>query len=121
MTVSDEVTSTDRPDEPDWVDELRSWLAASWDPDLSVGDWWERLGAAGWSAPLLPVDAYGRGMNRADAMLAAKVIADFGALGAPIGMGIGLVAPTIITHGTREQIDRYLPDIVAGRKWWCQL
>ena len=76
---------------------------------------------SGWSAPLLPADAYGRGMNRADAMAAARIIRDHGALGAPVGMGIGLVAPTIITHGTREQIDRFLPDIVTGKKWWCQL
>ena len=105
----------------DWDDELRSFLAESWDPDLTVGEWWERLGMSGWSAPLLPADAYGRGMNRADAMVAARIIRDFGALGAPVGMGTGLVAPTIITHGTREQIDRFLPDIVTGKKWWCQL
>ena len=105
----------------DWADELRSWLEESWDPDLTVGEWWERLGMSGWSAPLLPADAYGRGLNRADAMAAARIIRDFGALGAPVGMGIGLVAPTIVTHGTREQIDRFLPDIVTGKKWWCQL
>jgi alkylation response protein AidB-like acyl-CoA dehydrogenase len=105
----------------DWTDELRGWLEDSWDPDLTVGEWWERLGMSGWSAPLLPADAYGRGMNRADAIAAARMIRDFGALGAPVGMGIGLVAPTIVTHGTREQVDRFLPDIVSGKKWWCQL
>ena len=104
-----------------WVDDLHSFLEDNWDPDLTVGDWWERLGAAGWSAPLLPADAYGRGLNRADAMLAARMISEFGALGAPVGMGTSLVAPTIVTHGSRVQIDRYLPDIVSGRVWWCQL
>ena len=120
MTVTDEPTAMPTAS-PDWVDELRSFLHDNWDPSLTVGEWWDLLGMAGWSAPLLPGDAYGRGMNRADAMLAGRIIADFGALGAPMGMGIGLVAPTINTHGTREQIDRYLPDIVTGRKWWCQL
>jgi len=105
----------------DWAEELRAWLAESWDPDLTVGEWWERLGTSGWSAPLLPADAYGRGLNRADAMVAARIIRDHGALGAPLGMGVGLVAPTIIAHGTREQIDRFLPDIVTGKTWWCQL
>ena len=77
---------------------------------------------SGWSAPLLPADAYGRGLEprRCDGA-SARMIREHGALGAPIGMGIGLVAPTIVTHGTREQIDRYLPDIVTGKKWWCQL
>ena len=76
---------------------------------------------AGWAAPLLPTDAYGRGLNRADAVAVARAIADFGALGAPFGMGIGLVAPTLVSHGTPEQVGRYLPDIVTGRVWWCQL
>ena len=40
---------------------------------------------------------------------------------APMGMGIGLVSPTIATHGTREQIERYIPDAVTGRLSWCQL
>jgi alkylation response protein AidB-like acyl-CoA dehydrogenase len=119
MTITDDHTTSTS--SADWEVELREWLDRNWDPDLTVGEWWERLGRSGWSAPLLPVDAYGRGMNRADAMRAAQVISDHGALGAPIGMGIGLVAPTILAHGTRAQVDEYLPDIVTGKKWWCQL
>ena len=42
---------------PDWADELQSWLAENWEPDLTVGEWWDRLGMSGWSAPLLPADA----------------------------------------------------------------
>jgi len=121
MTMTGPTTDGYRAVPPDWEDELRSWLEESWDPELTVGEWWERLGMSGWAAPLLPADAYGRGMNRADAMVAARIIRDHGALGAPVGMGIGMVAPTIITHGTQEQIDRFLPEIVTGRKWWCQL
>src|SRR4029079_5876232 len=120
MALTDAPAATDG-SEATWTDDLRSFLDDNWDPDLTVGDWWERLGAAGWSAPLLPADSYGRGLNRADAMLAARMIGDFGALGAPVGMGTSLVAPTIVTHGSRVQIDRYLPDIVSGRVWWCQL
>lgn len=48
-------------------------------------------------------------------------IADFGALGAPGGLGLLLAAPTIATHGTQEQIDLYVRDIVTGQKGWCQL
>lgn len=103
------------------IDELVAWLEENWDPDLTVGQWWERLGLSGWAAPMLPLDSYGRGLNRADAMRGAKTISDFGALGAPVGMGIGLVSPTIVTHGTREQIDLYVREAVTGQKGWCQL
>jgi alkylation response protein AidB-like acyl-CoA dehydrogenase len=105
----------------DLLSELRAWLGQNWDPDLTVGDWWERLGTAGWSAPGLPENAFGRGMARSDSVLVAREIAKFGALGAPAGLGLLLAAPTIATHGTQEQIDRYVRDIVTGQKAWCQL
>ncbi len=103
------------------LSDLRAWLKQNWDPDLTVGDWWERLGMAGWSAPGLPIDAYGKAVARADAVLVANEIATFGALGAPAGLGLLLAAPTIAAHGTQQQIDRYVRDIVTGRKAWCQL
>jgi len=103
------------------VDELRSWLEENWDPDLTVGEWWQRLGLAGWSAPSLPANAYGRGLSRNDAVRVQGEIGGFGALGAPGGLGLLLAAPTIATHGSQEQIDLYVRDIVTGRKAWCQL
>jgi alkylation response protein AidB-like acyl-CoA dehydrogenase len=103
------------------LDELQQWLADNWDPDLTVGEWWERLGMAGWSNPLLPADSYGRGLSRGDGLRVSRAIAAHGALGPPQGLGLMLAAPTIATHGTREQIDRFLPDIVTGRIAWCQL
>jgi alkylation response protein AidB-like acyl-CoA dehydrogenase len=105
----------------DVVGELRVWLDANWDPDLTVGEWWERLGIAGWSAPSLPEHGFGRGLSRNDAVRVAETIAEHGALAAPGGLGLLLAAPTIATHGTQEQIDRYVGDIVTGRKAWCQL
>lgn len=105
----------------DVIAELKAWLEQNWDPDITVGEWWERLGLAGWSAPLLPENAYGRGLQRADAVRVQQTIAEFGALGAPGGLGLLLAAPTIATHGTQEQIDTYVKDIVTGRQAWCQL
>ena len=81
------------------MDELQGWLEESWDPDLTVGEWWERLGMSGWAAPLLPADCYGRGLSRGDALAAQQTITKFGALGAPMGLGLMLAAPTIATHG----------------------
>src|SRR4051794_15763071 len=37
----------------------------------------------------------------------------------PIGYGMG--APTIITHGSEQQKDRYLRPLFTGEEVWCQL
>ena len=47
--------------------ELGTWLDDNWDPDLTVGEWWERLGASGWAAPHWPVEAFGLGLSSAEA------------------------------------------------------
>jgi alkylation response protein AidB-like acyl-CoA dehydrogenase len=117
--VTDTAIETTRTDE--LLNELRSWLDSNWDPDLSVAEWWERMGLAGWAAPGLPLNAYGKAMARSDVVLVQQEIANFGALGAPAGLGLLLAAPTIATHGTQEQIDLYVRDIVTGQKAWCQL
>jgi len=101
--------------------ELKDWLNENWDPDLTVGQWWERLGDAGWSAPALPEDCFGRGLSREDSNRVQRTIAEFGALGAPGGLGLMLAAPTIATHGDEDQRRRYVGDIVTGRAAWCQL
>jgi alkylation response protein AidB-like acyl-CoA dehydrogenase len=103
------------------IDELTSFLEDQWDPDLTVGEWWERLGTSGWAAPSWPVEWFGKGLSRDDTVRAQRTIAEFGALGAPGGLGLLLAGPTIVAHGTDEQKARYLRDIVTGRAAWCQL
>ncbi|MEZ5139601.1 MAG: acyl-CoA dehydrogenase family protein [Acidimicrobiales bacterium] len=103
------------------LDELQAWLEDNWDADLTVAQWWERLGLAGWAAPTLPTNAYGRGVARSVGVRIQKAIAEFGALGAPSGLGLLLAAPTIADHGTQEQIDTFVRDIVTGQRAWCQL
>ncbi|MGH9229439.1 MAG: acyl-CoA dehydrogenase family protein [Acidimicrobiales bacterium] len=106
---------------PDIVAEVKDWLADNWDADLSVGEWWERLGTSGWGVPTWPTDWFGRELSRDDGNRAQQAIADFGAVPAPGGLGLMLAGPTILVHGSDEQKQRYLRDIVTGRKGWCQL
>jgi alkylation response protein AidB-like acyl-CoA dehydrogenase len=120
-TAENRTGSAGGPGDDPVIDELRAWLQDNWDPDLTVGDWWGRLGLAGWAAPYLPANAYGRDLSRADAVRVEQEIASFGALGAPAGLGLLLAAPTIATHGTQAQIDRYVKGIVTGQDSWCQL
>jgi alkylation response protein AidB-like acyl-CoA dehydrogenase len=103
------------------IDELHAWLEKNWDPDLTVAEWWERLGMAGWAAPTWPVEWYGKAVSRDDANHISREIAAFGAIGPPSGLGLLLAGPTIVAHGTDAQREALLPDIVTGRKAWCQL
>jgi alkylation response protein AidB-like acyl-CoA dehydrogenase len=105
----------------DAVTAAKTWLADNWDPDLTVGEWWERLGTAGWSAPGLPEGKYGHGLSRSEVVDVQNVISEAGALGPPGGLGLLLAAPTIATHGTDEQVERYVRPIVTGQHSWCQL
>jgi alkylation response protein AidB-like acyl-CoA dehydrogenase len=105
----------------DVVAEVKAWLSDNWDPDLTVAEWWERMGMSGWAAPTWPVEAYGKGLTRAEGVLVQRAVREFGALGAPGGLGLLLAGPTIYTHGTDEQKERYLRDIVTGQRAWCQL
>jgi len=105
----------------DLIAELDAWLDDNWDPDLTVAAWWERLGLAGWAAPSLPTNAYGKGVARNEANAISQRLAERGALPAPAGLGMLLAAPTIAVHGTPEQIERYVKPIVTGAQAWCQL
>ncbi|HLX87498.1 MAG TPA: acyl-CoA dehydrogenase family protein [Acidimicrobiales bacterium] len=105
----------------DVAGEVKAWLSEQWDPDLTVGEWWERLGTSGWAAPTLPESSYGRGLSREEAVRVQQAIVEFGALGAPGGLGLLLAAPTIATHGDTDQQERYIRAIVTGQAAWCQL
>ena len=87
---------------------VTAWLEQSWDPDLTVAEWWDRLGRSGWATPTWPVEWYGRGLSRAEGVRVQQAIAAFGALGAPGGLGTLLAGPTVTVHGTDEQ-KRALP------------
>ncbi len=103
------------------IDELRAWLEQNWDPELTVAEWWERLGLSGWAAPMWPIEWYGKGVARDEANQIGQEIQRFGAIGPPSGLGLLLAGPTIVVHGTDEQRRALLPDIVTGRQAWCQL
>ncbi len=119
MSVTEAIADSATPTDP--IAEVRAWLQENWDPALTISEWWERLGTSGWAAPNLPTNAFGKGLSRADAVAVGREIAAFGAVGAPGGLGLMLAAPTIATHGSQEQIDHYVRDIVTGQKAWCQL
>ena len=103
------------------AEEVNAWLAEHWDPALSVEEWWHRVGQAGWSAAHLPVEQGGRGLPRSADRKVRALFAAHGALRPPGGLGLLMAAPTILSHGTPDQIQRHVPAILEGRFNWCQL
>jgi alkylation response protein AidB-like acyl-CoA dehydrogenase len=101
--------------------QVRAFLEAEWDPEITLGDWWERLARSGWAVPTWPADRYGKGLPRDLARVVGDEIRSFGAVGPPSGLGILLAGPTILSHGTQEQIERLVWPIVTGQAGWCQL
>jgi len=102
-------------------DEVRSWLANNWDPDLTVAEWWDRLCDSGWAMPTWPQEWFGKGLPRELAGVVSAELRAAGAIGPPSGLGTLLAGPTILVHGTDEQRARYLRPILNGQEAWCQL
>ncbi len=111
---------TERPHGELWA-EVQDWLTASWDPGLTVDAWWKEVAAAGWTAPHLAPEQGGRGLGRRSQVVVRSAFAKFGALLPPGGLGLLMAAPTILTQGTQDQIDRLVPPILEGQVNWCQL
>jgi alkylation response protein AidB-like acyl-CoA dehydrogenase len=102
-------------------DEVTRWLDDNWNPDLTVDEWWKVVAAAGWTAPHFAPDQGGRGLGRRAQGVVRAAFHRYGALRPPGGLGLLMAAPTILTQGTPEQIERHVPPILAGRVGWCQL
>ncbi|MGV0719949.1 acyl-CoA dehydrogenase family protein [Mycolicibacterium elephantis] len=99
----------------------RSWFERNWDPDLTTGQWWQRLAESGWGLPRWPREWYGRSYSASEARAVDEERVAAGALGPPAGLGVALAAPTILAHGTTQQKERYLWPIATGEHAWCQL
>ena len=100
---------------------VRSFLEESWDPDLALAEWRDRLADSGWGVPTWPRDRLGLAVP---APLAPIVTAEFervGAVGAATGAGMSLAAPTLLAHASEEVAGRFLRRIVTGADKWCQL
>lgn len=101
--------------------EVKAWLAENWNPDLTVGEWWDVLARSGYAAPTFPEDAWGKGWTRDLAMIVNECITEHGAIGPPAGLGYLLAAPTIVAHGNERQKQTDLLNILNGQDAWCQL
>ncbi|WP_323763980.1 acyl-CoA dehydrogenase [Marinovum sp.] len=117
--------------------EVRDWLAShltgrfepiidrghagDGDSEVNLRKAWEReLAQGGWTGLGLPKQVGGRGLSVADQVAFHEEYARAGGPGRMGHIGEGLVAPTLLSHGTPEQRDRFLPSILGGKTFWAQ-
>lgn len=89
------------------------------DPQLRK-EWEAELARGGWTCVGWPREHGGRGLSIAEQVIFHEEYARAGGPGRMGHIGEGLVGPTLITFGTPEQQQRFLPEIVAGREYWAQ-
>jgi 3-oxochol-4-en-24-oyl-CoA dehydrogenase len=77
------------------------------------------LAEAGLQAPHWP-RPYGRDASPAEQLLIDREMADAGVERKDLVIG-WWAAPTILEHGSPEQIERFVPPTLTGELFWCQL
>ena len=112
--------------------ELRAWLGANLPPPMpdtdDLGeevawliDWQKRLFAGGWVGVHWPREYGGRGASIIENYLLQEELARAQAPELIGRIGVNLVGPTLIRHGTETQKQRHLRKLLAAEEIWCQL
>jgi alkylation response protein AidB-like acyl-CoA dehydrogenase len=101
--------------------DVRTWLKANWDPELSLLEWRNKLVESGWGAPHYPKEWHGRGLP---VKFNTPIDDEFAKVGAITVARAGirtLAAATILDHGTDFHKQKFLRRILTGEDTWCQL
>jgi alkylation response protein AidB-like acyl-CoA dehydrogenase len=84
-------------------------------------EWQRTLADNGWAGLTWPTAFGGRGLSPAHQIVFNQELARYDATSGFIAAAQALVGPTLMKHGTPEQQQRYLPPLLRGDEWWCQL
>jgi len=83
--------------------------------------WHRKLYEAGYLGMGWPKEYGGGGARPMEQAIVADELARSKAPAPTNGLGLGIVGPTIIVHGTDAQKKRYLKKILTAEELWCQL
>ena len=103
------------------VEQVERWVGEHWSPELTLAQWWDLLWDAGYAFPSWPVGLGGLAATAAEARIVTGALASAGTIAAPVGNGPNMGAPTLIEHGTDDQLRRFVEPLGRGRTQWCQL
>ena len=113
------------------ADEARAFLASNAPDETTIPtdfderiawlrEWQRKLHAAGLVNIAWPKQHGGRGASLGEQMVIDEELARAGAPELIGVVGLGVVGPSIVEHGTDEQKARWLPKILSGEEIWCQ-
>lgn len=83
--------------------------------------WQASLHAGGWAGIAWPTEHGGRGQSALFDLTFARLAAGYGVSTAAFDVGIGMVGPTLMVHGSPEQKHHHLPALLRGEQVWCQM
>jgi len=114
---------THRPEAERVDSAIDSFLADLDGGNLSDRKIWEKQFDAGLAWVDFPIGLGGLGVSRAFRARVARRLAEAGIpdSGERNGIGVVLAAPVLVSHGSREQQERYLRPLFIGEELWCQL
>ena len=127
----------DTPQQTEYREKVRAWLGehkaqapegrstrAGAEDDAYIDarrHWQGMLAEGGLAGVTWPVEFGGQGLGPVEQVIVGQEIGRAGVPGILDTIGIGMLGPTIIAHGTDEQKARYLGPMLHGDEVWCQL
>ena len=94
--------------------QVRAWIEENPNPN------YKQLVDAGYVVPHWP-KPYGLEAGPLEQLIIAEEMNRAGIKRPQNPIGIGWAGPTILEAGTEEQKDKYLPGLLEGKDFWCQL
>ncbi len=82
-------------------------------------EWRKKLSDKGWIAPAWPQEYGGAGLSVMQQFIMNEEFAEHRAPNVG-GMGVSMIGPTLIIHGTEDQKKEHLGRILSGEVIWCQ-
>ena len=118
----------DTPEEAAWRDECKKWITTTLaelghddDPIARARAWQTAKFDAGFARIQWEPDLGGRCGTAVQQIIFNQEAAAQRTPPDVFIVGLGIVAPTLRTHGTPEQNDRYLRPLLRGEAIWCQM
>ena len=82
--------------------------------------WFEKMLEKKWIVPYWDTQYGGGGLSHEENNILTQEMARLGCRKPLFSFGISMLGPALQKFASEEQKMRFLPDITAGKTWWCQ-